>query len=343
MEEKSFVRVVGTLVSALVGGWVFFRFGLPILMPFVLAWGVAKAAQPGVRLMSCLPSWLSASLVVSGLYLLLGASLYTLIMALWAELSQFTQGLPQLLTGLTPLMEGLHDLLNHWADSAPIALQPAIFSAIDSLFASGSLVVTQAYTWLFSLATTTLSGLPGLVLFLLTTVVSTFLMAPQFPQLQKQVGELLPSHLQGHMTTMGQCLRKTLSAWLIAQGKLVSITFLVVTLGLMLLNVPYPLLMGALVAVVDALPLFGSGAILVPWAILALLQRETNLAIGLSIVFAVAYCTRSLMEPRLVGKQMGLHPLLTLIAMYGGFQLFGVVGMILCPFCALLLKQLHTS
>ena len=98
-----------------------------------------------------------------------------------------------------------------------------------------------------------------------------------------------------------------------------------------ILGVDYPLLFGLIVALVDALPVFGTGTILIPWSLTQFLQNDLRRGIGLLVLYGVAALSRQALEPRLVGKQVGLHPLLTLLALYTGFRAAGVAGMIPLP------------
>jgi predicted PurR-regulated permease PerM len=92
---------------------------------------------------------------------------------------------------------------------------------------------------------------------------------------------------------------------------------------------------------VDALPVLGAGAVLIPWGLLSFLRGSTGDGVGLLLIYAVIAIARTTLEPRFLGKQMGLHPLLTLLSLYGGFRLFGVSGMILVPVGVMLCKQLY--
>ena len=101
--------------------------------------------------------------------------------------------------------------------------------------------------------------------------------------------------------------------------------------------------LAALVALVDALPVFGTGTVLLPWALFSLLSGDWKLAIGLAVLYGLVSAVRSLLEPRLVGQKAGLPPLAALFAMYVGFRALGLWGMILSPLAAIFLKQLHDS
>ena len=118
------------------------------------------------------------------------------------------------------------------------------------------------------------------------------------------------------------------------------ITFLILNAGLLLLRVRYPVLAALVITLVDALPVFGTGTILIPWALALFLRGETKTGIGLVILYGAAALSRQALEPRLVGKQVGLNPVLTLLALYTGYRLLGVGGMIVFPIAAMLFKQI---
>ena len=130
-------------------------------------------------------------------------------------------------------------------------------------------------------------------------------------------------------------LRATAGQWLIAQLKLVGITYLLLTAGFFLLRVEYAPVWALAVAAVDAFPILGTGTILVPWSLVCLLQHQSARAIGLLGLYALTALARSTLEPKLLGKQLGLDPLLTLIALYTGFRLWGILGMFLMPMLAI--------
>ena len=129
--------------------------------------------------------------------------------------------------------------------------------------------------------------------------------------------------------------------WLRAQCLLILITFCQLLLGLLLIRQPYALLLSAVIAFIDALPVFGTGTVLLPWAVLCCLEGNFPKGIALTALYLVIWLVRSVMEPKLMAQSAGLPPLPALAAMYVGFCAMGVGGMILGPVALLLVKQLH--
>ena len=122
---------------------------------------------------------------------------------------------------------------------------------------------------------------------------------------------------------------------------LIVITFFQLLAGLLLIRQPYALLLAVVIAFIDALPVFGTGTVLLPWAVLCCLEGNFPKGIALTALYLVIWLVRSIMEPKLMAKSVGLPPLPALMAMYVGFCAMGVAGMILGPILLLLVKQLH--
>ena len=135
-------------------------------------------------------------------------------------------------------------------------------------------------------------------------------------------------------------MRTAVGGWLKAQIKLSAVTWLILTTGFFLLRVSYAPLWAAMVSLVDAFPILGTGTVLLPWALISFVQDNAARGMGLLGIYAVVSVTRSVLEPKLVGKQLGLDPLVTLAALYAGYRLWGLGGMILAPLLAVTVRNL---
>lgn len=139
---------------------------------------------------------------------------------------------------------------------------------------------------------------------------------------------------------------KSLSDFLKAEFILIAIAFIQVLAGLYVLkliglNVEYPFLAALGIAFVDALPILGSGTIMIPWAFFAAINGDIRLAIGLLIIFVIISIVRQFIEPKVVSKQIGIHPIFTLIAMYTGLKLIGIAGLIIGPVALIVVKNVY--
>lgn len=141
-------------------------------------------------------------------------------------------------------------------------------------------------------------------------------------------------------------LTKSLGGYLKAEVILVLISFFISLIGLCIFrfmgwNVQYPLIIALIIGFVDALPIFGSGTVMLPWAVYLAFTGDIKLAIGLFILWAIMSLVRQFIEPKIVSGQIGIHPIFTLIAMYTGFKFMGVIGMLLGPIILIILKNIY--
>lgn len=349
LPENRHVRfLLGLLYAALalLGLWLALHFLLPWLAPFLVALLLAHLLEKPVSALSerlKLPRWTAAMLCTVALYLLLGALVGLLLWRAGYELALLLGRLPSLLAGLPSLGKALENWGYRLIIAAPVGLQESLRSALEALIQRSIALPNRLYDLLAGFVGGAVSALPDGALFLFTTALATYFSSAGRPQLLALFRRLLPPAWQPRLEAVKNCLRGALGQWLRAQGLLMLITFAELTVGLFLLRVDLALLLAALIALVDALPVFGTGTVLLPWAVLALLAGNWQQALGLVILYGVITTVRSLVEPQLVGKRLGLHPLAALCSMYVGFRALGIAGMILAPLGAMLVKQLFDA
>ena len=187
------------------------------------------------------------------------------------------------------------------------------------------------------------AALPSAALFLFTTLLAAYFTSAGRPSLRASLRRLMPGTWQERLGRVSGGLKTAFGGWLRAQGLLMLLTFGELALGFLLLRVEPALLLAGLTALVDALPVFGVGTVLLPWGAIALLLGDVRLGLGLLLLYGAVTLVRSLLEPRLVGKRVGLPPLAALACMYVGFRAFGVAGMVLAPLAGVLARQLWAS
>lgn len=332
--EKSTLRRLLTalgLVALLVLGA---NYVLPIAMPFLLGGLVALAAEPLVRLAQRqlrFSRGFAAGLGVSVTLLLLAGLLSVLGAFFLKEMVQLATSLPNLEStaknGISVLKSWATDL----ADKAPEGLQPVLTRTVNGVFGNTGVLLDQATARLPGMVSGVLSGVPGSALRLGTGLLASFMISARLPKIKAFLARRIPQVFKDRYLPALKRTRKALGGWLKAQGLLSLVTYGIVSVGLLFLKVPYGFFWALLVAAVDAVPMLGTGIVLLPWALVSLLQGEHLKAIGLLLTFGAASLTRTTLEPRLVGRQLGLDPLLTLIALYCGYQLWGFWGLLAAP------------
>lgn len=140
----------------------------------------------------------------------------------------------------------------------------------------------------------------------------------------------------------------SLGGYLKAQITLVFVSFIISLAGLYIfmffgLNIRYPLLIALITAFIDALPILGSGTVMIPWAIISALDGDFYLGISIISLWIIMCVVRQLIEPKLVSNKIGIHPIFTLIAMYTGFKLLGLIGMLLGPIALIIIKSIFST
>lgn len=338
MDKRKFWRRASVAAIAVVGAVLFLWLLGPVLLPFAVGAVIAAAAEPVARRLP-MPRWVAAGLCVTGVYVLTGAALWLLCRVLCGELASFVRGLPALAQTLTEPVQRLKDWLLGLTERFPDGIAAALREGVTDFFQNGAGIAGKIYEWVFDFASSALKRVPDVALFTVTAVLSSFMLCAQKPRLVRLWQEKAPMKWRQRLQTATKRLQNTFGGWCRAQVKLIGITFLILTTGFLLLRVQYPLLFGVGIALIDALPVFGTGVFLVPWSLVAFAQGNTVLGTGLVCLYGAAALLRMALEPRLLGRQIGMEPLLTLLSLYAGYRFFGVLGMLLFPLGAVLIKQ----
>lgn len=345
MSGKPKFQKILLISAAVVGGIFLLPLLLPPALPFLIGLLLALLAEPGVRTLGAktrLPRWACSLLCVGALLLLCGTALYALARVLFGELSALTEHLPELLARLQTSAEQLRDWLQSLISRLPQRTAQSLQRQLASAFDNGSFLMQSLSGRLVGTVSGMLSRMPGTLLGTLTALLAAFFTSASLPQLRALAENKLPKARLERLSAVRTRLRKTLGGWLLAQLELSGIACVLLCTGLLILRVDYWLLLGVVIALVDALPVLGAGAVLIPWALAAFLQQDATRGIGLLILYGCVWVMRTALEPKLVGSKVGLHPLASLAAFYVGWRLMGAAGMILFPIGTVLVWQIAT-
>ena len=337
-------KTIFTTLAVFVLTWLTMKYLLPLLSPFLLGALLALAAEPMVGFLCRrlhMPRVVSTAISVSMAFCFMAMLLLMLCAFALRQLKNLAGILPDLetaaRTGLALVQTRLLDL----AARAPKGIRPLLEDNVRTLLADSGNLLGKLTAWLLGLAGSILAHVPDSALGLGTAILSAFLISAKLPQIRKWLLRRIPRQQLRSALESARRMRKVLGRWLLAQGKLMSITFAIVAAGLTLLRIPSGMLWAVLVALVDALPILGTGTVLVPWSVVCFLQGDTPRALGILGIYITAALIRSMLEPKLLGKHLGLDPLVTLIALYIGYRLWGVGGMILAPLLTVAAIQLR--
>lgn len=341
--NQPLIRKIGLFLLFFAVLWPLGRHLLPILLPFLLAALLALSAEPLVSFLHGrlrLPRALASGIGVSVALLLAVLLVLTLCALLLRQLGNLSGVLPDL--GQTALegMESLEGFLVDLAQKTPQSVSPILTRGVENFFSDGTQLLDQVTAKVLALASGILTRIPDSALGFGTWILASFMISTKLPDIRIRVAEKLPNSWRQQYLPAVKRLKHNLSGWLTAQLKLTGITFLVLCAGFLLLRIHHAPLWAMLISLVDALPILGTGTVLIPWSLVCFLQGDHVRAVGLLGTYAAAALLRSVLEPKFIGKQLGLDPLVTLLSMYAGYRLWGIPGMLLSPLLAVTVTQL---
>lgn len=335
------VRRFATAAIVFFCAYLAVKYLFPLLFPFVLGTILAFAAEPAVSLFqqkTAVPRWVCSGIGVTLTLVLLATTLYFLGALAVRQLGVLANTLPDLQQNANQGISVLQNYLSSVADRAPEGVRPLLSQTVNRIFGESSSLLTQASSRVVQFFTGLLARIPDGALGLGTSILASFMISARLTQIKAYLSGHLPEKWRKtYLPTLAR-VRKALGIWLKAQLKLMGITYLIVLAGLIFLKIPYAPFWALLVALVDAFPVLGTGTVLIPWAIVCFLRSTPLQAVGLLCIYGVASLTRSVLEPRLVGRGLGIDPLVTLVFFYIGYQLLGFWGILLAPLLATAVK-----
>ena len=326
--------------------WLAARFGRPLLSlfaPFLLALIAAAALNPLVKKLQRLLGWNRQVLTLLLLFLifgLLGGGLALLVYAAAGQLVSLVQNWGGLLDSLQTVMDQLEALFARLLTLVPPQVNEIVENAKDSLFQWLSEAAPAALGNLGLEAGERAMGLPAFLVALVIFIMATFLLTADYPYLRSRYVQHLD---EGLLRFLGQLRTTALGAFggYVKAEFLLSVgVFFILLAGFFLIRQPYGLLLSLGLAVMDFIPIIGAGTVMVPWAFVALFTGDFTAAVELMAIWGVIALFRRVMEPKFVGDQTGLSPILSLVSIYVGMKLAGVLGMVFGPVVLLVVLNL---
>lgn len=349
MKRETIIFLASGIICALGGMaalFLFFRYGFGILLPFLIAWGISALVR-GIA------SWLRRK---TGLHSAAGnliILLLLLFLLIWGSIwlgSRLIHQAGELVEEVGTYLEmpdnffrRAAEKLNEWQKKwhpetdEQGGIGNSLYSMATELLSGGLSRVTSR---LASMAADFIAALPKTLVGFVIGTVALFYLSLDYDRVRQGVAAHLPPLVRTWSSRVKKRLENVFSGYVKAYFLLFLITYAELLLGLTFLRVRYAILVALIIAAVDVLPVLGVGTVLLPWSAILLISGDYYRGIGFLILFGVIYAVRQVAESRLVGKCIGIHPLAALVAVYAGFRLFGLGGMILGPVVAYLVKWL---
>lgn len=325
--------------------FVVIRHALPMLSPFVIGAVIAYLLRFPIRFLSRkakLPYKGAAVLTVLLFYGIIGTLLVLLSIKAASWLISSIGMLPTMYeTHAVPFFaEVTQNLEKIFHD-----MDPDVMATMENL---GSQLLDSAGSMISSLSgkvVGVLSGaatsLPGLFIKLVLLIITTFFIAIDYEQLKAFCLRQLDDKTRNLLWEIKSYVGGTLWVCIRSYAIIMSLTFVELSIGLSIVKIQHAVIVALLISVFDILPVLGTGGIMIPWTVLTAIQGNLPLALGLLIIYVVITIIRNIVEPKIVGSQLGLHPVVTLASMFAGAQLFGVIGLFGFPIGLSLLRHLN--
>jgi len=303
-----------------------------VFMPFIFAILLALVIEPVVNLFETYCRFKRSWAVFSSLFLVIGGFV-TIILLLAVVVIREMSSLYRLALSHSDVIIGqvMTSLSDFRLSYVQLNLPPQVQAAVQDNLQSGINILQQLMNNSINVLMQAFIKLPGILIFIGIATVAAFLIIKDRALIRTFVIEILPSSSRAKAVNVIGELFKALSGFVKAYSILITITAVITLVALRILGVEYAFLLGILVGVMDILPVLGPGAIMVPWIIWEFMTGHTGMGISLLVVYTIITVVRQFLEPQIVGDSIGLHPLATLLSLYVGLQLGGVVGMILGP------------
>ena len=326
----------------LLGVYLVLAYAKTLVVVGAVVWGVSvvihSLAERTAKKLK-LPKKLLAALYLILLLALLGTVTFFAVHRLLRELEELAIWMEENREMLEQKIDGASERVKNFFSRFPLGNssdgdgQPSLGVSVDSMISE---IVQNALASLGDL----LRATPKALVTVVVTVMGCFYLSMDYEGLRDRLLCLLPPErrqgAENFRKKAGAAVRSYLRAYLL----LLLLTFVEVFIGLLILGKSYAFLLALLIALVDILPILGVGTVLVPWAVVMLLLKNYYLGFGLLILYGVVTIVRQIAEPHLVGGSLGIHPLVSLLFLFAGLELFGFFGMILGPGIALICKEL---
>lgn len=338
IDIKKVVRIIGIVL--LVGLAVYILYKLSYyIAPFIIAFAISSLLEPIIRFLirRTRVSRKAASLITLLLVIIpIGVVIALIITRLISEIRAISKILPEYLSTLYTKFDALIVKSTEFYNWLP----KEITDSIDNIVSNFSNTLIGVLDSIVEGIVNTVISIPQALIFIVMTILSTYFLTSDRDRIYNYIKSQFPESWINKVTSIKNDMFSALFGYIRAQLILMSITFGELFIGFSIIGARYSLLLAFLTSIVDALPILGTGTILIPWGLYELFTGDIRMGVSLVIIYIIVVIVRQMIEPKILSHQIGVYPLVTLVAMYAGLKLFGVLGLILGPISILVLKNI---
>lgn len=338
--KKTGLKLLGFLA---VCATVLLAIGLGIYFwPFLIGILIAVAVERLVNFFIVKFKWprkLVGTILVILVYLLIAGALALVITALVGEAIDISSKIPIIYEESKIEYNAIYKSITEFMDNTPDTISNSIYELGLKLLGK----VTELLTTVVNSVVDFIMFVPNILIYVIITFLATLFLVTDRRTITRYLTDMLPNELVKKVSNVIVKSFKSLGSYLKAMCIMICITFVELLIAFTILKQPYPLTLALVVAIVDALPILGTGTILIPWAIYSAITGNIGFGVGLLVIYLVITVVRQLLEPRIVSQNIGVHPFITLLAMYIGFKIFGLFGLIVGPVVMVIFKNVFET
>ena len=344
--KKSFLINFAYALVLIAIYYVFCRYVIYALMPFMIAVLIMLLLRkPAAWCTEKLhvPRKAASAVLVVLLYGVGGFVLVRIVMLIAGAVGEWFAGFPDLYSrSIAPAVRQVLNWFNGGISFVDPELQDELSQISANVMSGLSSIVSDASSAVVSLGGGVVSGIPGALIGILFGVISSFFFTMDYPRISyfvnAQISDKTRDFISGAFRFKnGASVGKLLLSYI----AIMCITFVELNIGFLILGIDNQLTVALIIAIFDILPVVGSGTVLIPWAFIALVQGRLKMAIGLVLLYVIITFIRNMIEPKLVGQTLGLHPVLMLVSIYLGVTLLGPLGIFILPLTLIVIRNLN--
>ena len=332
---KRYLRMILNIVIPFLGLCLVIFLGprlLRFFMPFVVGWILALLANPLVRFLERRVKLVrrhgSMLIIIAALAIVIGL-FYGAGLLVYREMGSFLADAPEIYQSVIAEIGDALQNGRKLAEYFPQNLQPPLLAFSDNLDGLFGKLVSRAAEPTVQIAGHVAKSIPNLLVNMVIIILSSYLFLADRESIMRWLKEHLPAFVFHYIEYMKRDAKGVIGGYFLAQFRIMCVVALILAAGFLVLGVRYGVLLAFLTAILDFLPIFGTGTVLFPWAVVKLFAGEYAYATGLILLYILTQVVRQIIQPKIVGESMGLPPLMTLFLLYLGFKLRGLTGMIL--------------
>lgn len=340
------IRKITYLIFGILGIYLSFKLAM-FYIPFLIAFVISLIIEPAIKFLMLKVNLTRRTSSIIIFILVFGIIVGFLIWGIVTIITEATELLEMLNSYFDMIYNIIQKIINNFKFDT-IKIPEELKAIIQN--SSGEVLNTLA-GWIKNFLTNivnVVTSIPTIAIYFVITVLSLYFICTDKIYILDQIEHHFPKKWSKKILIHIKEISTTLGAYIKAQIILILISFLISVIGLYIykfvgLKIEFPLLIALGISFVDALPILGSGTVMIPWGIGAALNGDIKLAISIVGLWIVMSIVRQLIEPKIVSSQIGIHPIFTLISMYTGFRLLGIIGLIIGPIILIILDNTFSN